>query len=77
VVSRKVWLQEGCKTASESTLRTPALVPQAKHGFTLYEPHQMRGLLEDAGFGAVRMVPGTGRRGDFVCAIGTKSKKSA
>ena len=42
------------------------------HGFTLFEPEDVRGLLEDAGFGAVEMIPGHGRRGDFVCATGTK-----
>lgn len=44
-----------------------------EHGFTLYEPDEMRRLLEDAGFGGIEMVPGHGPRGDFVCAIGTKS----
>jgi len=44
-----------------------------EHGFTLYEPDAMRRLLEDAGFGVIEMVPGHGPRGDFVCAIGTKS----
>lgn len=43
------------------------------HGFTLFEPEDMRRLLEDAGFGGIEMVPGHGPRGDFVCAIGTKS----
>ncbi len=43
-----------------------------EHGFTLYEPDEMRRLLEDAGFGGIEMVPGHGPRGDFVCAIGTK-----
>ena len=33
----------------------------------------MRRLLEDAGFGGIEMVPGPGPRGDFICAIGTKS----
>jgi arsenite methyltransferase len=49
-------------------------LPFTKHGFTLYEPDQVRGLLEDAGFGAVRMVPGTGRRGDYMCAIAIKQE---
>ena len=48
-------------------------LPFTRHGFTLYEPDQMRGLLEDAGFSDVRMVPGSGRRGDFMCAIATKA----
>ena len=52
-------------------------LPFTKHGFTLYEPDRMRGLLEDAGFGDVRMVPGTGRRGDFSCAIATRQGAGA
>jgi arsenite methyltransferase len=48
-------------------------LPFTRHGFTLYEPDQMSGLLEAAGFGDVRMVPGSGRRGDFMCAIATKA----
>ena len=47
-------------------------LPFTKHGFTLYEPDHVRSLLEDAGFGDIRMVPGTGRRGDYVCAIATR-----
>ena len=43
------------------------------HGFTLFEPHEVRRLLEDAGFGGIEMVPGHGPRGDFICAIGVKS----
>ena len=44
-----------------------------EHGFTLFEPEDVRRLLEDAGFGGIEMAPGRGPRGDFVCAIGTKS----
>ena len=44
-----------------------------EHGFTLFEPEDVRRLLEDAGFGGIEMAPGHGPRGDFVCAIGTKS----
>ena len=47
-------------------------LPFTKHGFTLYEPDHIRRLLEDVGFADIRMVPGTGRRGDFICAIATK-----
>jgi ubiquinone/menaquinone biosynthesis C-methylase UbiE len=43
------------------------------HGFTLYEPDTVRDLLEEAGFGGIEMAPGHGPRGDFLCAIGTKS----
>ena len=52
-------------------------LPFTKHGFTLYEPDQIRGLLEDAGFGDIRMVPGSGRRGAFVCAVATKRAAGA
>ena len=63
-----------------TSLSIPAAIkglPFAKHGLTLYEPDEIRDLLENAGFGDVRMVPGSGRRGDSVCAIGTKSTRSA
>ena len=43
-----------------------------EHGFTLYEPDRMHGLLEDAGF-TTSHRPGPGRRGDFICAIAMKS----
>jgi arsenite methyltransferase len=43
------------------------------HGFTLVEPEDLRRLLADAGFGAVEMLPGHGRRGDVLCAVATKS----
>ena len=51
-------------------------LPFTRHGFTLYEPTRVRGLLEDAGFGNIRMVPGTGRRGDYMCVIATKQDSS-
>jgi arsenite methyltransferase len=44
-----------------------------EHGFTLYEPEDMHRLFENAGFGSIEMAPGHGPRGDFLCAIGTKS----
>jgi ubiquinone/menaquinone biosynthesis C-methylase UbiE len=43
-----------------------------RHGFTLYEPVQVRRLLEDAGFGGIEMIPGSDTRGEVVCAVGTK-----
>lgn len=52
-------------------------LPFTKHGFTLYEPEQMHGMLEDAGFGDIRMVPGSGRRGDYMCAIAAKQGSGA
>jgi ubiquinone/menaquinone biosynthesis C-methylase UbiE len=47
------------------------------HGFTLYEPDDLRRLLEDAGFGGIEMVPGHGPRGEFLCAIGKKGSAGA
>ena len=44
-----------------------------EHGFTLYEPDDLRRLLEAAGFGGIEMVPGRGPRGDFLCAVATKN----
>jgi SAM-dependent methyltransferase len=48
-----------------------------EHGFTLFEPDDLRRLLEDAGFGGIAMVPGHGPRGDFLCAIATKNGGTA
>ena len=52
-------------------------LPVTKHGFAFYEPDDVRSLLEDAGFGDIEMVPGSGPRGAFICAIGTKSRDEA
>jgi SAM-dependent methyltransferase len=52
-------------------------LPFTRHGFTLYEPDQVCGLLEDAGFGDIRMIPGHGRRGEYVCAVATKRDQGA
>jgi SAM-dependent methyltransferase len=73
---RELWrvLEPGGRLAVSFSV--PAAIqrlPFTKHGFTLYEPDHVRGRLEDAGFGDVRMVPGTGRRGDYRCAIATKA----
>lgn len=43
-----------------------------KHGFTLYEPDHVWSLLESAGFAGIEMIRGSGARGEFVCAVGTK-----
>jgi ubiquinone/menaquinone biosynthesis C-methylase UbiE len=43
-----------------------------RHGFTLYEPDQVRRLLENARFRDVRMIEGTSGLGPFVCAVGVK-----
>jgi ubiquinone/menaquinone biosynthesis C-methylase UbiE len=47
-------------------------LPVTKHGFRLYDPDEIGRLLEEAGFGGVEMTPGSGPRGEFVCATGTK-----
>jgi hypothetical protein len=52
-------------------------VPGTKHGFTFYETDDVRRLLEDAGFGAIEMIPGSGPRGAFICAIATKESAGA
>jgi arsenite methyltransferase len=52
-------------------------LPVTKHGFSLYEPDHIRRLLEDAGFGSIEMIPGSGPRGAFICVIGTKHGVSA
>jgi arsenite methyltransferase len=51
---------------------TAGKLPYTKHGFTLYEPAQVRALLEGAGFRDVELVAGTGGLGEFFCAVGTK-----
>jgi ubiquinone/menaquinone biosynthesis C-methylase UbiE len=51
---------------------TAGKLPYTKHGFTLYEPEQVHGLLEDTGFRDVALVAGSSRLGDFYCAAGTK-----
>jgi ubiquinone/menaquinone biosynthesis C-methylase UbiE len=49
-----------------------AKLPYTRHGFTLYEPAQVRALLEEAGFRAVELAAGTNRLGEFFCASATK-----
>lgn len=73
---RELWrvLRPGGRLAVSFSV--PAAIqglPFTKHGFTLYEPDRISGLLQDAGFGDIRMVPGTGRRGHYMCAIATKA----
>jgi SAM-dependent methyltransferase len=55
---------------AEAMRRMPKRLTE--HGFSLYEPDEMRRLLEDAGFGGVEMVPGHGPRGEFICAVAAK-----
>lgn len=42
-----------------------------QYDFTLYEADEVQGLLEQAGFREVRLVRGTHRIGEFVCAVCT------
>ena len=43
-----------------------------RHGFTLYEPDEVRRLLETAGFRDVRIAEGSSRLGPFAGAVGVK-----
>jgi len=57
------------------TFNTPEAagkLPYTKYGFTLYEPAQVRALLEGAGFRDVELVAGQSRLGECFCAAGTK-----
>jgi ubiquinone/menaquinone biosynthesis C-methylase UbiE len=51
---------------------TARKLPYTRHGFTLYDPNQVRELLEEARFREVRVVAGSSRLGPFVCAVGTR-----
>lgn len=44
----------------------------AKHGLSLYEPEDVQRLMESAGFGKIRMVRGSDRWREFICAVGRK-----
>jgi ubiquinone/menaquinone biosynthesis C-methylase UbiE len=46
--------------------------PFTRYGFTHYDPDQISRLFADAGFRSIEMISGTDRRGEFICAIGTK-----
>jgi ubiquinone/menaquinone biosynthesis C-methylase UbiE len=46
--------------------------PFARHGFTYYEPEDVRALLGEAGFEGVELTPGRDVRGRFYCAGGVK-----
>jgi SAM-dependent methyltransferase len=47
--------------------------PGHRHGFRILEVAQVRALMEEAGFGALREVWGTGRKPDrFCCLSGTR-----
>jgi arsenite methyltransferase len=66
-------LREGGRLAVSFTPRsTMENLPATKHGFTLYEPDDVRRLLEDAGFAGIEMIPAPGPRASYVCAVGTR-----
>ena len=50
--------------------------PVTRHGFNLYDPEQVRDLLEDVGFIDVELRPGVGPRGEFMSAIATKDRQT-
>jgi SAM-dependent methyltransferase len=60
-----------------STRASMENLPITKYGFALYEPDEVRRLLEDAGFSSVEMIPGRGRIGECICAVGTKDSAGA
>ncbi len=46
--------------------------PFTKYGFRLYDPEQVQRMLEETGFADVRLVPGSSRVEEFLCAVATK-----
>jgi SAM-dependent methyltransferase len=51
---------------------TASKLPYTQHGFTLYEPEQVRALLHEAGFRESELVAGQNRLGEFFCATAVK-----
>lgn len=51
---------------------TAQKLPYTRHGFTLYDGHEVQHLLEHAGFRNVRLVTGSQKIGEFICAVGTR-----
>jgi SAM-dependent methyltransferase len=47
-------------------------LPYTQHGFTHYEPDQVRALLHEAGFREGELVAGQNRLGEFFCATAVK-----
>jgi SAM-dependent methyltransferase len=66
---RRVLVDGGRLVLSFSPRDTMQDLPVAQHGFTLYDPAEIRSLLGDAGFETVELVSGEGPRGGFICAI--------
>jgi len=44
----------------------------AKHGLSLFEDDEVRGLMQSSGFREVCLVPGTDKHRQFTCAVGRK-----
>jgi len=68
---RRVLRPGGRLVVSFNPPATAGKLPYTKHGFVLYEPDQVRGLLRDADFGDVEVVGGSSGLGEFFCATGT------
>lgn len=51
---------------------TASKLAYTQHGFTLYEPDQVRALLHEAGFREGELVAGQNRLGEFHCATAVK-----
>ena len=71
---RRVLHPGGRLVVSFNPPATAGKLPYTKHGFVLYEPDEVRGLLRDAGFGDVEVVAGSSGLGEFCCAVGTTSR---
>ena len=74
---RRVLVDGGRLVLSFSPRSTMQNLGVAQHGFTLYDPDQIRALLGDAGFDSIDMVPGDGPHGEFLCAIAVKNGERA
>jgi ubiquinone/menaquinone biosynthesis C-methylase UbiE len=71
---RRVLREGGRLVVTFNPPATAGKLPYTKHGFVLYEPDQVRGLLQDAGFRDVEIVAGSSGLGDFFCAAGAASR---
>lgn len=52
-------------------------MPATRQGFRLYDPEQVRSLLEEARFTDVRLVPNRTPDETFFCAVGTRRARQA
>jgi ubiquinone/menaquinone biosynthesis C-methylase UbiE len=68
---RRTLVPQGRLVVTFNPPATAGKLPYTKHGFTLYEPDQVRALLRDAGGRDVELVAGTSRLGEFFCAVAT------